>query len=245
VPSLGLSLLNADGAFASLTDETGEFYAYYITLPCIAAGFAFLGAALPKLLALPHHLFPFGHLFSLRAGGHGGLTDKTRLNCGYAIGMLVASFLVIMGSWLPYEFIVAFLGGDSIYAPIVGAAAPTVSVLLFMAIPFLACGKRSKIFYGTSGMATTLFKLLLVSVIVSVAPPTLAFTLRDFDYTWMSAAIAWVVLFLGAIVYYVQRGQHEEAREAEKTEGTHAGDMAARLLASKARSLSKAVTIGV
>ncbi len=220
VPSLGLSLLNVP-FFTSLNDETGKLNGYQIVLPALAIGFSAIGALLPWLLALPSHLFPFGHLFSRRP-----LTDKSKVDCGYAISTLVVSLIVILGSWLPYEFCVAFLGGTSIYVPIVGAAAPPVLVFL-LAVPACCClnKKRSKLLFGNDSSSTigvTLGKLFLVAILGSVSVVLVAYFLRDFDYTWMTASLEWVLLVGVGIAYYAAKGRHIIAAANQNHE--HASD---------------------
>jgi hypothetical protein len=233
VPSLGLSDLNAAGPFAHFDDTHAKLIGYYVIWPSIAVGFALLGAGLSFLLALPRHLFPFGHLFSLGRG----LTDTSRITLGYAITMAVAAFLVVMGSWVPYEFLVAFIGGGppNIWTPIAGAAAPTVATLIACLFVFGLCtGKKrsdAHVFQHTKGAGRTVLKLAFVAVMGSLTTVLVAYFERDFDLTWMSALAVFAGTFLLSVAYYVREGRTERKHEDAETRNEHASDEA--LLSSK------------
>ncbi len=231
VPSLGFGLDSSP--YTQLqADGTSTFYAYYLYLPALAAACAFIGAVLPSWLALPRHLFPWGHLFSL--GNRGSkISDRTRVSCSYAMGAAVAAFLGAMASWLPYELVVLLVGGDNYWCAIVGCAAPAVA-FLFPLIPLVACGARSEVTQQQSA-GIVFLKLLLVAVLCAATPMT-AYFARDFDWTWLTGCLVAAAVFGAAAVFYCVRGETEEKEERIATHGKHATDLVSARLTTYVRA---------
>jgi len=229
--------------FVNFQASTGLALTYYVTLPVLALVFALLGW-LHGQLALspgifPHHAWPLGHFVETRPEKRPKDEASSRvaggLTAAYVVGMAVAGVLAAASAWIPYEMLVRFLESDSIWIVIVGAAAPTAAVLIFIGVPWLACGPAAHVFrkgsrssarsrgaldWAAWAKAWGTASLLPAGVAVPVA--LVAWYTRDVDWTWMTAAIAgavYVVLGLAAIPFcgcHSKEGEEEEEEDEKQ-----------------------------
>jgi hypothetical protein len=207
----GVSTFNQDnGYFTNIQSQSwGEIAGFYIVIPVYAIGFFIVGAMHHYMLVLPYHLVPIGHLFETRRGKQ--LNDYTsEVKVQYALAMLLLTFLAVMGAWAPYEFTVMFLGGGNIGAPIAGSVCAVGAILLFVTPPVVMCGTHSNIWSPgpqrknkspTAGtLIVVILQLLFGGLLVSMPVALVAYFERDFDWTWCTAAIVWVVAVVWALV---------------------------------------------
>jgi hypothetical protein len=196
--------------------------AYYIILPVLAIAFFIAGALHRFLLVLPEHLFPMDHLWATRRAKQLD-DDTTTVKVSYAVAQLVLTGLVLVAAWLPYELVVMLLGGASIGAPLAGTLCAPLAVVAFLLPPVLMCSARSDV-WGAGGRQPTpgevtkvMVQLVADAVLVTLPTVLTAYFARDFDWTWMAAAIVWVVLVLyGIIMYYCARPSESKRTRARR-----------------------------
>ena len=208
-----------DTVLSDLQATTGLANGYYIILTVIGFAFAVLGWFHGKIALspgiFPHHAWPLAHVFEPRPDHRPSDDSSPRVAGGLTAPYLVTSFifsiLVAFSSWLPYEMTVRFApgGGTSVWAPIVGSAAPSVGILVFAWLPWVACGPSAHVFRRKNGAldCVRLFKALgvamLLAAIVAVPVALVAYFVQDFDWTWTTAAIVGAVYVLAGLALSV------------------------------------------
>jgi hypothetical protein len=219
LPMQGLTDYNKDHHYFTNVQASSDavLWGYMIALPVLALLFTVIGAINNRFLPIPRHLLPFGHLFESRPKAAGDKALRT-----YALVMFIMAVLIIAGAWLPYELLVAYLGGDDWSVAIVGCVVPAALTLLLPTIPIAVCSDKAHVWDAdrysgkthtrthhacTAGRYFTSIGFLLLAVVMASVPTVLvAFFVRDFDWTWMTAALAGLaLLFLPLFTSFVCR----------------------------------------